>query len=295
MFATASDLHLSESEKIKVLLLLATKLRHKLTYSAAECIMKLAGVLSNDHSFSPSKHILKAAISLYSSSLSEHHVCPCGFYIGVFEEIKQCNNCQREVDATINKKKGNVFLYLSVAEQIQSLLENGLADALIHPQHRQKINSGNYEDIFDGKLYKKLVALNSLSFNFFVDGVQVRFFFSFFFFIFNLLRYLNFVAGLFQIGTTTKKSAWPVLLSLNELPLSLRRKKVLMSSVWLGKGKPVMNEYLKPFIKECIQLQRNGLTVKINGQEKTFGIVPLMCISDSVARPMLRSSVQFNG
>lgn len=56
-----------------------------------------------------------------------------------------------------------------------------------------------------------------------------------------------------------------------------------------------MNEYLKPFIKECIQLQRNGLTVKINGQEKTFGIVPLMCISDSVARPMLRSSVQFNG
>jgi len=56
-----------------------------------------------------------------------------------------------------------------------------------------------------------------------------------------------------------------------------------------------MNEYLKPFVKECIELQRTAITIKINGQDKTFKIVPLMCVSDSVARPLLRCSNQFNG
>lgn len=56
-----------------------------------------------------------------------------------------------------------------------------------------------------------------------------------------------------------------------------------------------MNEYLKPFIKECIMLQRDGITIKIGGQDKTYKIVPLVCVSDSVARPLLRRSNQFNG
>lgn len=163
-------------EKIKVLLLLATKYRHKLTYPAAECIMRLSGVLAKENLFTPTKYTLKTAISLYSSALSEHHVCPhCGLYIGVFVETIECNNCHREIDAKTNKKRGNVFLYLSVAEQIKSLLMNGLASEVIQPQQRNKIKTGNYEDLPDGKMYKKLVAANCLSFNFFIDGLRVRF------------------------------------------------------------------------------------------------------------------------
>lgn len=174
--ASASDLHLGVPERINVLLLLATKFRHNLTYPAAECIMKLAGVLSKESLFTPSKHILKTAISQYSSSLSEHHICPeCGSYIGVFAESKECHKCHTEINAKENKKKGNVFLYLSIAEQIEYLLLNGLASELIQPEHRQKIKFGNYEDIQDGKIYKKLVALDCLSFNFFVDGLRVRY------------------------------------------------------------------------------------------------------------------------
>lgn len=185
MLAIASDLHLDVPNRIKVLLLLATKFRHNLTYSAAECIMRLAGVLSQESLYTPTKHMLKAAISLYSSSVTEHHICPhCGNYIGVFFDTKECDNCLNEIDAKTNKKKGNFFLYLSIADQIRSLLINGLANKLIQPQHRQKIKPGNFEDIQDGKLYKKLVALNCLSFNFFVDGLKVRYFdalyFSFF-------------------------------------------------------------------------------------------------------------------
>jgi len=156
------------SEKVKVLLLLATKYRHNLTYSAAECVMKLAGVLSKENLSCPSKHILKTTIELYSSALSEHHLCPeCGFYVGTFDIMKQCNNCHYEIDEKRNKKNGNFFLYLSVAEQIAFLLRCGLADELVQPENRDKIRNGNYEDIYDGRLYKKLVASGCLSFNFF--------------------------------------------------------------------------------------------------------------------------------
>lgn len=56
-----------------------------------------------------------------------------------------------------------------------------------------------------------------------------------------------------------------------------------------------MNEYLKPFVAECVKMQRDGITININGQDKTYSIIPLMCVSDSVARPHLRCSKQFNG
>jgi hypothetical protein len=98
-----------------------------------------------------------------------------------------------------------------------------------------------------------------------------------------------------QVASTSKNAAWPILLSLNELPLHLRRKHVFMSSVWLGKKKPIMNQYLIPFVRECQQLRQEGITIMTNGSYKTFSVIPLMCVSDSVARPLLRNSTQFNG
>lgn len=68
-----------------------------------------------------------------------------------------------------------------------------------------------------------------------------------------------------------------------------------MASVWLGKKKPIMNEYLKPFVQECILLERDGISFKINGVEKHLRVIPLLCVSDSIARPTLRNSTQFNG
>lgn len=176
VLALAPGFTLSTSEKIKILLLLATKKRHNLTYSAVETILRLAGVWSKDSSFTPSKHILKSAITMYSSSLSVHHICPfCQIYVGkVFDDSIECRNCSRLIDIKLNKKRGNVFLYVSVSEQIKSLLtDSKLYDELINPHRRQRIQHGNYEDIFDGKFYKALVGPNCISFNFFVDGFQV--------------------------------------------------------------------------------------------------------------------------
>lgn len=299
--ATAPEFQLtSVSAKIKVLLLLAAKKRHKLTYAATECILRLAGVWSKDLSFAPSKHVLKSAISLYSSSVVEHHICPhCNLYVGqVFDESAECRNCFTEINSKLNKKQGNVFLYYSISEQIKSLLtHSGLYDELIKPQHRHKIQKGNYEDIMDGTYYKARVGPDCISFNFFVDGYQVSLFFVCLFVVSCYDINLTFILFLcvLQVRSTSKNSAWPVLVCLNELPLHLRRKHLVMASVWLGKEKPIMNEYLKPFVRECIELERNGISLKINGVDKTIKVIPLMCVSDSIARPALRNATQFNG
>lgn len=164
------------NEKIKLLLLLATKKRHKLTYTAAEDILELAGVFSAEDPFVASRHIMKSAIEKYSFQLKEHHMCPaCGKYIGVVTVgTFHCNDCNVVTDTAENKKNGTVFLYLSIKDQLKALLESLPADVLIDPMTREKISSYNYEDIFDGALYKLLKSVDTITLNFFIDGVPVK-------------------------------------------------------------------------------------------------------------------------
>lgn len=69
----------------------------------------------------------------------------------------------------------------------------------------------------------------------------------------------------------------------------------MMASIWLSKKKPVCNEYLTPFVAELSELARTGVTFRRNGTIQTLKVKPLCCISDSIARPMIRNSKQFNG
>ncbi|KAE8738351.1 hypothetical protein FOCC_FOCC016171, partial [Frankliniella occidentalis] len=267
----APDLHLSVPEKIKLLLLLATKKRHKLTYAAAEDVIGLAGI-SEECPFLPSKYLMKSAIEKYSFGLTEHHMCPfCGKYIGIVTvNTFECNGCDRTTDVNRNKKDGTTFLYLKLRDQLQSLLESLPEDVELGPRKSScKINPFNYEDIYDGSVYKRIHTSDTITVNFFIDGLQV--------------------------ATTSKQSAWPVLLTVNELPLALRRKHVLMTSLWLSKKKPVCKEYLKPFVAEMRELARTGVTYRRNGMLKSVRVKCVCCISDTVARPMIRNSKQFNG
>lgn len=173
----APDLHLSVPEKIKLLLLLATKKRHKLTYAAAEDVIDLAGVFSGGSPFLPSKHIMKSAIEKYSFGLEEHHVCPngkCGKYIGIVTvKTFQCSGCHRKTDVEENKTNGSMFLYLPLKEQLKALLESLPEHVQLDPKGRTKIEKFNYEDIQDGAIYK-LISSNTITINFFIDGLQVR-------------------------------------------------------------------------------------------------------------------------
>lgn len=56
-----------------------------------------------------------------------------------------------------------------------------------------------------------------------------------------------------------------------------------------------MNEYLKPFVAVCEQSAREGISVNSPAGNRSIKVLPLMCVSDSIARPALRNSTQFNG
>ncbi|KAK3923588.1 Alanine--tRNA ligase [Frankliniella fusca] len=270
-YAKASGLHLTINQKIDLLLLLATKRRHNLTYSAAEDIMNLAGVVSDKSGFLPTRHIMKKTIELYSAcDMTEHHVCPqCGLYIGVISSANfTYENCNRDICTDKNRKGGNMFISISLRKQLESIIRNCFKH-IVDRRTRKKISAYNYEDIYDAEIYNARVAHKELSFNFFVDGLQ--------------------------IASTSKQSAWPVLGCLNELPLSLRRKHVFMASIWLGLGKPNCQQYLKPFVQECNLLAEKGIQMKIGNKDFNFKVKALMCVSDTVARPLLRNSSQFNG
>ena len=172
-----TNLFLSTKDRIRLLLLLATKRRHNLTYSAAEDLMALTDVLSEqENPLLPTRHIMKSVIDKYSCALTVHHVCPqCDLYIGILSTSVSCSSCTTLIVPDDNKKKGFYFVYLSLHDQLKSLLENTYKNILKF-RGREKINFTNYEDINDGKFYKAIVEQGQISFNFFVDGVQVGFF-----------------------------------------------------------------------------------------------------------------------
>ncbi|CAD6235363.1 GSCOCG00012417001-RA-CDS, partial [Cotesia congregata] len=88
----------------------------------------------------------------------------------------------------------------------------------------------------------------------------------------------------------------PILCAINELDPIKRRNHIMLSSIWFGTGKPKsMNGYLKPFVDEATKLFNKGFKYVYTGQEYKKYVVILMGVCDSLARPILRCSTQFNG
>ncbi|KAK3919975.1 Chaperone protein DnaJ [Frankliniella fusca] len=264
--------NIPKSKLVPVLLLLKTKLRHGLTYSATITLINLIQILCKNIDLSIcTKYHLQNFVKLYSGSFSIHQLCPgCKSYLGVIVNDASCRKCHEEVQS--GKDLGSSFVYLSLKEQIKNLLENQIIteDDLDYCNFRKKENEIALEDIFDGSLYSKVSDNgNYKTFNFFIDGLQVT--------------------------SSSKKSAWPVLCTLNNLSPVKRRNHILMASLWLGKDKPVCNEYLRPFVQECIELSTGGVDYTVNELKRNVKFRAAMCIADSVARPAIRNSTLFSG
>jgi len=87
------------------------------------------------------------------------------------------------------------FLYLPLVGQLTDLLEKRNVSRLIeHKHNRQKAAPDNYDDIFDGSMYKELFAggHDDLSLTMNCDGVPVF--------------------------SSSSSSIWPIQCFLNELP-----------------------------------------------------------------------------
>jgi hypothetical protein len=185
----------------------------------------------------------------------------------------ECKKCNTVVNGTELLRLGKFYLQFDIHHVLKTLLEipevaNNLVNNL-----RTRVDAnctGIVGDIVDGQCYKKLkLKSHDITVTMNTDGVSVF--------------------------KSSKFSAWPIFVSINELDYKLRRKHTKLVALWLGKKKPEFNTFLTPFVDQCNLLSEKPLTWSHNGIDISSNIHVLMVAADSVARCALQGVKQFNG
>ncbi|XP_058839338.1 uncharacterized protein LOC131695030 [Topomyia yanbarensis] len=97
-----------------------------------------------------------------------------------------------------------------------------------------------------------------------------------------------------MFNSNMKRALWPIIASVNDLPPNLRflRKNALVVGLWLHKGEPDLDVFMKPFLITLQQLYSDELQV---GSIQVPTIRTVACCVDTMARCKLQKFKQFNG
>lgn len=193
----------------------------------------------------------------------QYYCLKCKLFLGELTLFEQktviCENC--------NSTSKKYFITNSVSEYVQDIVSNNL-EAIT--QYSKQLNNNFLQDISQGSCIKDMQKyfgkFYSISFN--TDGIAT-------------------------FKSNVKKSLWPIIVTLNELPPHLRflKKNIIIAGLWLDSESPPMELFLKPFCNELKRLFHEGISIKNN----IFKIICTTGCADSVARCKLLNSKQFNG
>ncbi|KAK3920205.1 LOW QUALITY PROTEIN: E3 SUMO-protein ligase ZBED1 [Frankliniella fusca] len=247
------------------LMVIASGMRHKLTWAAQLDILKIV------HTIYPDRGSEKTDVNY-------HTYCKdCKVYLGDKTELvqdMQCDFCHKILD--VNKSE-NYFCSFSIMNQCRDLFEgpDDMGSVVLgHRANRQKQKEEALEDIYDGSEYKRysqrggiLSYPENFSYNFFTDGVPVG---------------------------NSGKSIWPIYISINELFEKLRSNYIILAGLYIGPSDPNINEFMAPFVKEANRLSSEGFEWCHSGNKITSKAIPMCGIVDSVARPMLLNMHSFH-
>lgn len=182
----------------------------------------------------------------------------------------RCDICCTVTDSDSCLKSGSFFLVLSLASQIKTLLEQKQASL-------KKVVpvADTISDIQCGDEYQKLKESGALG----EDDISL---------IWNCDGIPLFRSSKYQI--------WPIQCQVIEFEPRERKANICVPCLWFGEKKPCMMTFLKPFVDELLFLQKNGIKWKDSANVEHFSrVFALICSSDSIARPLLRNTKQFNG
>jgi len=99
-----------------------------------------------------------------------------------------------------------------------------------------------------------------------------------------------------SVVKTSLFSIWPILCSINELPVIERLKNIILAGLWFGSAKPTFSTFFSPFTTETNKLRSSGFKlITYSGTPFKLYATVLLCTCDSVARCMLQNVKQFNG
>lgn len=200
-----------------------------------------------------------------------------------------CEKCKTRYHLSMSSS--NYFISIDLAYQLKILFnynqeaQSQLLNNIKKIKKNLNKDGGVLQDIHSSRLYK--ITLNRkykennndlfATYNFNTDG-----------------------APLFH---SSKRSMWPLMISINELPAKLRFKNILLAGLFVGEKEltpAMMNLFLKPFVDQAKVLETQGIiitqcdtynqTTKIN-----LKFLPLFSSVDSVARPSIQNRLQFNG
>lgn len=199
-----------------------------------------------------------------------------------------CTNCMcplQDSKATCgicHEKDKNVsfFIEIPVMDQLKKLYNRFDFYHLLQSKYnRKKMNANNYEDIYDGQIYKEksrpggpLSNSNNISFMWNTDGVSL------------------FKSSNFQI--------WPLFLTINELPFHLRSKKenLILAGLWFGPDKPLPAYFLHSISVELNELA-NGVDFYVPALQDSIRVEGhVICgTCDLPAKSLFLNLLQYNG
>ncbi|XP_076844425.1 uncharacterized protein LOC143489348 [Brachyhypopomus gauderio] len=253
-----------------LLLLMTYVLKHNCTGQALEHLLRMfnahfPGIVPE------TQYMFHKTYGEYGQYEPHFYCSSCLNYLGATKSTpSQCDICHSPFDANVSLKNGSFFLVMSLSTQIKELLENQEVTLLPKVTASDTIN-----DIQNGALYQKLVingeiGEDDLTLLWNCDGIPV------------------FKSSKYQI--------WPIQCQIIELGPHDRKHNICVPCLWFGPKKPNMMTLLTPFVNEALVLQNEGITWvdKLNTVHVSK-VHLLVCSSDSIARPLLRNTKQFNG
>ncbi|XP_059367669.1 uncharacterized protein LOC132106067 [Carassius carassius] len=258
-----------------ILMILTFVLRHKISGEGMKDFLSLLHILFP--SILPAtKYLFDKYFLSITNQFEIHFYCESckGYICKEVTVLTKCPHCDLPFDIASNLKSGSFMIYLPLSSSLKDVLES------LKKNSQQLINKAEWEwddtirDIFDGDVMREHIQNKTtgpwdLTLLWNCDGIPV-----------------------FE---SSQCSLWPIQVTINELPPAMRKEHILLSSLWFGKSKPVIDTFLKPFVEEMEVLKETGLQW-IDGDEiRTSRIFAVVSACDAVARPMLKDSTQFNG
>ena len=168
------------------------------------------------------------------------------------DEKSKCSNA----NTTCKKAKTKFFIKNPIIPQLKRLFQRpSFVNNLNYKYTRKKININNFEDFYDGKIYKELEAQG-----FFVNPYNITFTWN--------------TDGV-RVFKSSGYNVWPFYLIINELPPHLRYKKenMMLVGLWFGHEAPKPNLFTTSILEELTTIVA-GIKVKIlNTFEVIKGLV----------------------
>lgn len=251
------------------LMCLALGIRHGLSWHALVDILKFVNVIFGRKVVKDSKYNFLKYIDVGKDDTMVHVYCPdCEGYLGVKDDnnkLLHCNICDKDVGNI--SKSSSYYVSVTMNNQFKEMMESpGVAEKIMTSRCSRQKDVDGFEDIYDGEIYKKwcqpgqiLSEPQNLSVTINTDGLA--------------------------LGESSAQSAWPILLSVNELPHRDRKKHMIYAGMWVGNKQPNMTIFLKSFVENLNILSNEGFNwTNAEGAVIKSKVIPLLAVLDSGAR-----------